>query len=37
MNHFFIAPPKKSFGEKVSGLFSTHPKIEERVEALRKM
>jgi heat shock protein HtpX len=37
MNHFFIAPPKKSFGEKVSGLFSTHPKIEERVEALSKM
>lgn len=37
MNHFYISPPKKTFGEKVSGLFSTHPKIEERVEALRKM
>jgi heat shock protein HtpX len=37
MNHFYIAPPKKSFGEKVSGLFSTHPKIEERVKALRGM
>lgn len=37
MNHFFIAPPKKSFNQKVSGLFNTHPAIEERLEALKKM
>lgn len=37
MNHFFIAPPKKSFNQKVSGLFNTHPSIEERVEALKRM
>jgi heat shock protein HtpX len=37
MNHFYIAPPKKSFGEKVSGLFSSHPPIEERIEALKKL
>ena len=36
-NHFYIAPPKQSFGENIQGWFSTHPKIEERVEALRKM
>lgn len=36
-SHFFIAPPKKSFGEKVSGLMSTHPSIEDRVAALSKM
>lgn len=35
-NHFFIAPPKKKFGEKFSGLFSTHPPLSERIEALRK-
>jgi heat shock protein HtpX len=37
MNHFYIAPPKKAFGEKVSGLFSTHPPINERIAALNKM
>ncbi len=37
MNHFYIAPPKKSFGEKVSQLFSTHPKLEDRISALKKM
>lgn len=37
MNHFYISPPKKTWNEKVSGLFSTHPSIEERVEALEKM
>jgi len=37
MNHFYISPPKKAFGEKVSGWFSTHPSIEERVQALKKM
>ena len=36
-NHFYIAPPKQSFGANIQGWFSTHPKIEERVEALRKM
>jgi heat shock protein HtpX len=37
MNHFYIAPPKKNWGEKIAGLFSTHPSIEDRVTALRKM
>jgi len=37
MNHFFIAPPKRNFGEKVAGLFSTHPPINERILALKKM
>lgn len=37
MNHFYIAPPKKSFGEKFSGIFSTHPPIANRVEAINKM
>lgn len=36
-NHFYIAPPKHNFGEKMSGLFSTHPSIEDRVAALKKM
>lgn len=36
-SHFYISPPKKTFGEKVSHLFSTHPKIEERILALREM
>jgi heat shock protein HtpX len=36
-SHFFISPPKKSWGEKASGLFSTHPPLEERIEALRKL
>jgi heat shock protein HtpX len=36
-NHFYIAPPKMKFGENVSGLFSTHPPLELRIEALRKM
>ncbi len=36
-NHFYISPPKKSFGQQISGLFSTHPSIEDRVEALKKM
>lgn len=37
MNHFYIAPPKKTWGEKIQQLFSTHPSIEERVLALAKM
>jgi heat shock protein HtpX len=36
-SHFFISPPKKSWGEKAIGLFSTHPPLEERIEALRKL
>jgi heat shock protein HtpX len=36
-SHFFIAPPKKSFGQKASSLFSTHPSIEDRVQALKNM
>lgn len=35
--HFYIAPPKKSFGQKAMSLFSTHPSIEDRVEALKNM
>jgi heat shock protein HtpX len=36
-NHFYISEPKQSWGAKASSLFSTHPKISERVEALMKM
>ncbi|MEI6728923.1 MAG: M48 family metallopeptidase [bacterium] len=36
-DHFFIAPPKKSFGQKTANLFSTHPSIEDRVQALKNM
>jgi heat shock protein HtpX len=36
-NHFYIAPPKMNFGENVQGLFSTHPPLEARIEALKKM
>lgn len=31
--HLFISNP---FGDKIRGLFSTHPPVEKRVEALRK-
>jgi heat shock protein HtpX len=37
MNHFYIVEPKANWGKKVKTLFSTHPPIEDRVEALRKM
>jgi heat shock protein HtpX len=37
MNHFYIAPPKHSFGQKTQGLFSTHPPINKRIEALKEM
>jgi Zn-dependent protease with chaperone function len=37
MNHFYIAPPKKTFGEKMQSFFSTHPAIKDRVAALEKM
>jgi len=38
--HLFIADPtgapgKRSFGQKIGGLFMTHPPVEERVAALR--
>ena len=33
--HLYIADPKGvSFGQKVSGLFATHPRVEERIKAL---
>lgn len=33
--HLYIAEPiKTGFGQKVTGLFSTHPPVEERVKAL---
>jgi heat shock protein HtpX len=35
--HFYIAPPKQQFGEKMKNFFSTHPSIEDRVERLNKM
>lgn len=37
MNHFYIAPPKKSFGQKIQNAFSTHPSIADRVKALEQM
>ncbi len=37
MNHFYIAPPKRSLGEKVQSLFSTHPPLSERVKALENL
>jgi heat shock protein HtpX len=36
-NHFYISEPKKEFGQKIAGFFSTHPNVEERVAALAKM
>jgi heat shock protein HtpX len=36
-NHFYISEPKRNWGEKMQSWFSTHPQIEERVEALNKM
>jgi heat shock protein HtpX len=36
-NHFYISPPKREWGEKIQGLFSTHPPLEERIEALKKL
>lgn len=33
--HLYIADPKgSSFGKKVTGLFATHPPVEERIKAL---
>jgi heat shock protein HtpX len=36
--HLYIANPKGSgaFGRKVSGLFSTHPQVEDRIKKLRE-
>jgi len=37
-NHLWISDPTaRSLGEKVSGLFSTHPPIDERIKLLREM
>ena len=36
-NHFFISPPKKSWNEKINQLWSTHPSLKERIEALDSM
>jgi heat shock protein HtpX len=35
--HLYIVNPLKDFKGKVNKLFSTHPPIEERIEALEKM
>lgn len=39
--HLFIADPfgpeKKSFGQRIHGLFQTHPPVDERVKRLRDM
>src|SRR6185503_9658752 len=33
--HLYIADPKGiGFGKKISGLFSTHPPVDERIKAL---
>lgn len=37
-NHLWISDPTaKSFGQRVAGLFSTHPPIEDRIKILREM
>ena len=39
--HLFIADPRgagvKSVGQKISGLFQTHPSAEDRIRILRGM
>jgi heat shock protein HtpX len=35
--HLYISEPRKKKGQFLSGLFSTHPPIEERVKRLREM
>ncbi|MDD5438050.1 MAG: M48 family metalloprotease, partial [Patescibacteria group bacterium] len=37
-NHLWISDPTaKSFGQRVAGLFATHPPIEDRIKQLRNM
>lgn len=36
-NHFYIAPPKLRWGDKINSLLSTHPSIEDRISALKQM
>ncbi|MFA5185163.1 MAG: M48 family metalloprotease [Patescibacteria group bacterium] len=37
-NHLWISEPtRKNFGARLSGLFSTHPPIEDRIAKLRQM
>lgn len=36
-NHFYIVEPKINFGEKIGGLFSTHPPLQSRIAALEAM
>jgi heat shock protein HtpX len=36
-SHFYIVEPKKSWGQLVQGLFSTHPPIEDRIAQLQQM
>lgn len=36
-NHLYIAEPKQNFGQKIGGLFSTHPPVEQRVANLESM
>ncbi len=37
MNHFYIAEPKRQFGKKAAGLFSTHPPVKDRIAKLSGM
>jgi heat shock protein HtpX len=37
MSHFYITPPKNSWGQKTMELFSTHPSLESRISALESM
>ena len=37
MSHFYIAEPKKKFGQQVQSLFSTHPPVQERISKLQGM
>jgi heat shock protein HtpX len=37
MAHLYISDPTASFKEKISGLFSTHPPINDRIAKLRQM
>jgi heat shock protein HtpX len=37
MAHFYISEPKREWGKTVKNMFSTHPALEDRIEALNKM